>query len=198
MRLNRYRLDGVLLSLAVLAGGCGYHFGAEGTALPPSAKTIYVQTFSNHSRFTGLNDEMMRYIKDDIADRDRLTVVDSPDDADLLLSGEVFRADSIPGNTNAVGEPLFFTDSISLQAKLVDRKSHQVLWSGTVNSDAQVPIVSSAVITTSPLFLQQNLRSQDTANLPDIQLAQTQRVAGQQQMMQQAAQNLYSAMAEGF
>ncbi|HZP46412.1 MAG TPA: hypothetical protein VFB15_12255, partial [Candidatus Binataceae bacterium] len=60
------------------------------------------------------------------------------------------------------------------------------------------PVVSSAVITTSPMFLQQNLRSQDTANLPDIQLAQTQMAAGQQQMMQQLAENLYSSMAEGF
>ena len=65
--------------------------------LPPQAKTIYVATFGNHTRFTGLNDEFMRYMKDEIANHKRLTVVDSPDGADLVLSGEVLYNQAIPG-----------------------------------------------------------------------------------------------------
>ncbi|HVN28231.1 MAG TPA: hypothetical protein VMT64_07075, partial [Candidatus Binataceae bacterium] len=67
------------LSLVVLLlAGCGYHFASSGEALPSTAKTIYVDKFSNKTRFTGLNDQLMRYVKDEIAVHDRLQVVDSP------------------------------------------------------------------------------------------------------------------------
>jgi len=67
-----------------------------------------------------------------------------------------------------------------------------------VTGSQSAPAVASAVVTTSPWFLQQNLRSQDIAQLPDIQLAQTQRNFSRDQMMEQLAQNLYVSMSEGF
>jgi hypothetical protein len=72
------------------------------------------------------------------------------------------------------------------------------VWANVLSSINQFPTVSSTVITTSPEFLQQNLRSQDIANLPDIQVAQTQQAASSTQMMTKMAQNIYSAMSEGF
>ena len=69
--------------------GCGYHFAASGDALPQGANTIYVSLFTNSTRVTGLNDELMRYVKDEIALHRRLKVVDSPAGADLELSGDV-------------------------------------------------------------------------------------------------------------
>ncbi|HZP45918.1 MAG TPA: LptE family protein, partial [Candidatus Binataceae bacterium] len=115
----------------ILMSGCGYHFGAAGTALPPSARTIYVETFTNHTRFTGINDEFMRYLKDEIANHDRLQLVDSPDQADLVLSGEITRLEPSPISTNTVGEPLDYAESLSASASLYDRRSRQVLWNTT-------------------------------------------------------------------
>jgi len=71
----------------LMLSGCGYHFASSGDALPPSAETIYVSRFTNNTRITGANDELMRYIKDEIALHSRLKVVDSPATADLELSG---------------------------------------------------------------------------------------------------------------
>ena len=82
MRKSRYPRPSRLLGFAIVAGlcisGCGYHFAASGDALPQDARTIYVARFGNGTRLTGVNDELMRYIKDEIAMHDRLKVVDSP------------------------------------------------------------------------------------------------------------------------
>lgn len=185
--------------LIPLVAGCGYHFAAEGSALPAQAKTIYVEKFTNHTRFTGIDDEFMLVLKDEIADHKRLDLTDDPNTADLVLSGEVVYLDSLPGATNAVGEPILYFESMSANASLTDTHTHRVIWTmHGVNAGGQAPVVSGAVITTSPNFLQQNLRAQDIAKLPDIQLAQTQQTATRDQIMEQLAQNLYASMTEGF
>jgi hypothetical protein len=185
--------------LAVGLAGCGYHFAASGSGLPAQAKTVYVEKFGNHTRYTGINDEFMRYIKDEIADHKRLDLVDSPNQADLVLQGEVYSVETRPLASNAVGEPIVYSEALRAVASLTDNHTHEVIWSSkSIGAVGNAPAVSSAVITTSPIFLQQNFRSQDIASLPDIQLAQTQRVATRQYDMEQLAQNLYTAMSEGF
>jgi hypothetical protein len=187
------------LIAATLAGGCGYQFGAQGSALPAQAKTIYVEKFDNHTRYNGLDDQFMRYLKDEIADRKRLELVDAPEQADLMLTGEVVTLQSLPLATNAVSEPITYTESLGANATLTDTHTHQVIWqSNGINAGEQVPVVAGAVITTSPEFLQQNLRAQDIGNLPDMQLARTQTSFSRDELMQQVAQNLYASMSEGF
>ena len=60
------------LGALLLLAGCGYHFASSGSGLPQDSKTIYVARFSNTSRFTGYNDQFMRYMKDQIAEHKRL------------------------------------------------------------------------------------------------------------------------------
>src|SRR5260370_2876502 len=80
VRKSRYPSLSRLAWLAMIAmlSGCGYHFAGSGDALPSSAETIYVQQFSNHTRQTGINDEFMRYVKDEIASHRRLHVLRTP------------------------------------------------------------------------------------------------------------------------
>ena len=185
---------GALLMLA----GCGYHFASEGSGLPQDAKTIYVSRFSNTSRFTGINDQFMRYVKDQVAEHKRLQLVDDPSQADLVLSGQILRVDTAPVGFNGVSETSIYQQYMVVRAQLQDRHTDKVLWANVLSSIDQFPTVSSTVITTSPEFLQQNLRSQDIANMPDLQVAQTQQAASSTQMMTRMSQNIYSAMSEGF
>jgi hypothetical protein len=182
----------------LLLAGCGYQFAAAGTGFPSDAKTIYVARFSNSSRFTGINDQFMRYLKDEIANHKRLLVVDSPGHADLVLTGAILRVDTLPVGFNGAMEASLYQQYMVVEAQLRDRRTKRVLWSNVMNSFEQYPTVSSTVITTSPIFLQQNLRSQDIANLPDLQVAQTQEAFSTQQMMTTMAQQLYASMSEGF
>lgn len=195
--ITRAGFAAALGALLILAG-CGYHFESEGSGLPQDAKTIYVARFSNSSRFTGVNDQFMRYLKDQIAEHKRLQLVDEPQQADLVLSGQILRVDTTPVGFNGVSETSLYQQYMVVRAQLQDRHTDKVLWANVLSSIDQYPTVSSTVVTTSPEFLQQNLRSQDIANMPNIQVAQTQQAFSSGQMMTRMSQNIYSAMSEGF
>lgn len=190
------------LALVMLISGmsaCGYHFGAEGSGLPAQAKTIYVEKFTNHSRYTGLDDQFDQYLKDEIDQHKRLQLVDDPGQADLVLSGEFSYITSLAAATNAVSEPIQYTQTLTANAQLVDQHTKKVIWRSTgLSATDSYATVSSAVVTTSPQFLQGNLRSRDIANLPDMQLARTQSAFSQEQNLQNLAQSVYVSMSEGF
>ncbi len=193
------RLLALVAATALGAAGCGYHFASSGDALPSGAQTIYVQRFDNRTRFTGLNDDFMRYVKDEIAMHRRLKVVDDPATADLVLTGEVKYAAATPVNFNSVLEPTIYNQNMSVSAALKDTHSEKVIWSTrNVNNVQHDPVVGQTVVTTTPTFLQQNLRGGDLTQMPDIQVAQSETSATRDVMMQKVAANLYSEMAEGF
>ena len=201
--MSQYPRPSRLLGLVIVAGlflsGCGYHFAASGDALPSSAQTIYVARFGNQTRVTGVNDEVMRYIKDEIDLHRRLKIVDSPDSADLELSGAVRFTTQTPSNFNSALEPTQYTQTVVLSAMLRDMHTKKTIWtSNNISSGEHTPVVPQTTVTTTPTFLQQNLRTEDIAGLTDIQTAQSETSAYRDVMMQQLAQNLYAQMAEGF
>ena len=180
-------------------GGCGYRFAASGAGLPSNAETIYVARFSNKSRITGLNDQFARYLKDEIASHKRLRVVDDPANADLKLEGQIVSDETLPSTFNSVFEPTQYNEVILVSATLADNRTGKTIWNvRRMGGNEFYPVVPQAVVPTSPEFLQQNLRAQNINNLPDIQVAETQRRASQDQMMTDLAHNLYAAMSEGF
>lgn len=179
--------------------GCGYHFEAEGSGLPPQAKTIYVEKFTNRTRVTGLNDQFMRYLDDEIDSRKRLELVDSAAQADLILSGMIAFSESSPVSFNTASEPTIYAKSVTADATLTDAHSHKVVWASRgLSGSQQFATVAQSLVTTSPYFLQQNLRSQDIAQMTNIQVQQSQEAASDDIIMQQLAQNLYASMSEGF
>jgi len=141
----------------------------------------------------------MRYLKDEIANHKRLTMVDDESDADLIMRGTIVQVDTLPIGFNGALEPTLYQLYIVVEAELIDRRTKKVLWnSGLMSNQQQFPVTAPTVVTTSPYFLQQNLRAQDISNLPDLQVAQTQRSAWNDQMMTQLCQDMYASMANGF
>jgi hypothetical protein len=198
-RLSDLLVAAAAAALAIALGGCGYHLAASGDALPQNAKTIYVERFANSTRFTGANDELMRYIKDEIAMHDRLQEVDSASQADLVLTGDIESIYTLPSAYNSVLEPTIYAQSISVAAQLRDVKENKIIWQAHgINNSQNAQVVAQTVVTTTPTFQQQNLRGADIAKMQDIQVAQTQNAAARDQMMQNVAKNLYAEMAEGF
>jgi hypothetical protein len=203
VKKSRYPRPSSLLGFVIAASfgvaGCGYHFAASGDSLPSNAQTIYVERFGNNTRETGVNDELMRYIKDEIAMHRRLKVVDSPDGADLELSGEVKRAYQTPVNFNAVLEPTSYRNSMYVSASLKDLHTKKVIWSAArIGSAPTGPIVAQNIVTTTPSFLQQNLRGGDIAGMTDLETAQSQTAVAQDTMMSRLAHTMYVDMSEGF
>jgi len=189
-----------MVVLAVLlTSGCGYHFGASGTNLPPTAQTIYISRFANRTRQTGLNDEFMVYLKDEVARHKRLSIVDDPSEADLTLTGQVTQSLAIPNAFNSVLEPTQYGETMIVRAWLHDRRSGKLLWSTNGIGDTEnYGTVSQNVLNTTPTFLQQNLRSADIARMSDIQTAETQERSARTTMMTTLAAHMYDSMATGF
>jgi hypothetical protein len=189
----------ILLFRGIVATGCALHFVDNGGNLPATAKTIYVANFENMTRVQGINDQFMRYVIDTISSRGRLTVVNDPAAADLLLGGQIQYAASAPTTFNAVDEPLQYANALTIGATLTDRRSNKVLWhSNGITGSAVAPVVAQGLVPTTPQFLRQNLRGPDLLRMTDIQVAETQNLAANDQMMQQAASELYADMMWGF
>jgi hypothetical protein len=177
--------------------GCSLSFAANGT-LPDSAKTIYVEPFANTTRVPGVNDQITIYIKQEISSRGRLIVVSDPASADLILTGSVLYYGTYARTSNSIAEPLDYADTITITAKLRERTAHKVIWSTDgLSGRLNVPVVSQAIVPTTPQFLRQNLRGPDLANMPDLQVAATQQSVTKQQLMSQVASELYTDMAWG-
>jgi lipopolysaccharide assembly LptE-like protein len=188
-----------LLAVTAALSGCGYHFAGAGDALPSSAQTIYVEQFSNRTRVTGINDEFMRYLKDEIALHRRLKLVDNPAEADLELTGYVRYAATTPINFNSVLEPTIYNQSMEVSADLKDTHQNKTIWTTrNVGATQHTPTLAQTVVTTTPTFLQQNLRGGDIAQMTDLQTAQSMTAASSDVMMQNLAKSLYAEMAEGF
>jgi hypothetical protein len=186
----------VLLMLAAVQA-CSIHFAANGD-LPDTAKTIYVARFENRTRVPGINEQFTIVLKQQISHYARLVVVDDKNDADLTLSGAVLYYGTAVKTTNAVAEPFAYGDMLSVSAQLIDHTTGKILWSTpAVMSSATAPVVTQAIVPTTPQFLQQNLRGSDLVNMPDIQVAATQQATAQDRLMVETANELYTDMAWG-
>jgi outer membrane lipopolysaccharide assembly protein LptE/RlpB len=198
-RLTDFSCRLLAITAMITGAGCGYHFAAAGSGLPDNAQTIYVQDFSNASTNTGLNNQLMRYVKEEIEEHKRLTLVDNSQGADLTLSGAIELQNTLPTTFNSVAEPTQYSEMITISAALRDNHTNKVIWQTDHMTDVDnYPVVSQAAITTSPTFLQGNLRSQDIAQMPDLQVAASEQHLTQGQMLQQIAKNLYNSMSDGF
>ena len=192
-------VSAVFLLAAVFAiTGCGLHFADNGSALPDSAKTIYVARFENLTYVPGVQEQFMRYMKDAISSRARLVVVSDPAQADLVLTGKILYTGTAPASLSGASEPLSYGNMMMISATLTDRKTNAVIWrSPGISASAQASIVAQAIVPTSPQFLRQNLRGPDILNMTDMQVAATQEAAAQGNMMQQLAYEVYADMSWG-
>lgn len=207
--MSRYRAStafwplSIILSMyfalaTVATNGCAMHFADNGSALPSSAKTIYVAPFENLTYVSGVNDQFMRSMKDAISSRGRLVVVDDPGQADLLLGGKILYAGAAPASLSGVSEPLSYGNTMIVATTLTDRRTNAVIWSTrSISGSSQASVVAQAIVPTTPQFLKQNLRGPDILKMTDMQVAATQETVAKGQMMQQIASEVYADMSWG-
>lgn len=207
--MSRYRASTVFWPLSIISSmyfalatvainGCAMHFADNGSALPSSAKTIYVAPFENLTYVSGVNDQFMRSMKDAISSRGRLVVVDDPGQADLLLGGKILYAGAAPASLSGVSEPLSYGNTMIVAATLTDRRTNAVIWSTrSISGSSQASVVAQAIVPTTPQFLKQNLRGPDILKMTDMQVAATQETVAKGQMMQQIASEVYADMSWG-
>lgn len=181
-------------------GGCGYQFVGESSLLPKEARTIYVEPFVNRSRDVGLDKELTTALRGEFYRRGQLKIVESAEQADLILSGVIRSLDSTVASVNRDDEVLQYESLLIMDVTLRRREPNEILWRGQGVRLNQVYAGSrAAVVTTSSAFQSTGtLNSTDVSRLTDIQLTELDRRAIRDRLMEQFARELHQRVTEMF
>jgi len=181
-------------------GGCGYQFVGESSLLPKEARTIYVEPFVNRSRNVGLDKELTTALRGEFYRRGQLKIVESAEQADLILSGVIRSLDSTVASVNRDDEVLQYESLLIMDVTLRRREPNEILWRGQGVRLNQVYAGSrAAVVTTSSAFQSTTtLNSRDVSQLTDIQLTELDRRAVRDRLMEQFARELHQRVTEMF
>lgn len=196
LRSSRIRLGLLALSLAC---GCGYQFVGESSLLPKDARSIYVEPFINRSRDVGLDKELTTAMRGEFYRRGELRVVDTPEQADIILAGTIRSLDSTVATVNREDEVLQYEAVMILDVTVRRREPDQILWRGQAVRLNQIYGGSrAAVVTTSSEFRTGTLNVTDVQRMTDIQLTESERRAVRAQLMEQFARELRQRIVEMF
>ena len=77
------------LLLAATLAGCGYGLVGRTSSLPPDIQEIYIEPLGNRTLREQIDQEFTRAITDEFIRRQRYRVVNSMEEADAVLVGEV-------------------------------------------------------------------------------------------------------------
>jgi hypothetical protein len=193
---SRTWLSIVALSLAC---GCGYQFVGESSLLPKDARTIYVEPFINRTRDVGIEKELTTATRGEFYRRGELRVVDSPEQADIILAGTIRSLDSTVATVNREDEVLQYEAVMILDVTVRRREPDQILWRGQAVRLNQIYGGSrAAVVTTSSEFRTGTLNVTDVRRMTDVQLTESERRAVREQLMEQFARELRQRIVEMF
>ena len=193
---SRAWLSIVALSLAC---GCGYQFVGESSLLPKDARTIYVEPFINRTRDVGIEKELTTAMRGEFYRRGELRVVDSPEQADIILAGTIRSLDSTVATVNREDEVLQYEAVMILDVTVRRREPDEILWRGQGVRLNQVYGGSrAAVVTTSSEFRTGTLNVSDVRRMTDIQLTESERRVVRSQLMEQFARELRQRIVEMF
>ena len=184
-------------------GGCGYQFVGESSLLPKEARTIYVEPFVNRSRDVGLDKELTTALRGEFYRRGQLKIVDSAEQADVILSGVIRCYSECPGarvlSANSNDEVLQYESLLIMDVTLRRREPNEILWRGQGVRLNQVYAGSrAAVVTTSSAFRTGTFNSTDVSQLTDIQQTEVDRRATRDRLMEQFARELHQRVTEMF
>ncbi len=126
---NALRFTVVLLLLVELSA-CGYHLVGTTSFLPEDIENLYVENFQNQTRWVDMDQRLMEAMTLEWVRRRRLRLVDSPGQADVVLSGVIMRVAVIPVSYDDSGLANEYQMSLQTSVQLTDVRGEEpeVLW----------------------------------------------------------------------
>jgi len=118
------------LVLLFLLSSCGYHLRGRPPGFSPEWRSIYVEIFRNRTSETRAGVLLSEALRERFARSGFLRLADSPQGADLILSGEIRRLAVGGVSYNRYTETLERRLSVELRAELRDRQG-RILWRNT-------------------------------------------------------------------
>ncbi len=187
-----------MVALALGLGGCGYHFAGAGVGLPPTARTVSVAVFANHTREHGLEVSLRRAIEEEFRRRGALDVVADPD-GDLIVSGTIRRFQTTPVAFISTSEAVQFQGIVQISFRLVERSTKRVIYENKLLQESlDFGAVSDVVVTTSPRFQRGTIDARDLAQMTNVQLGEARRRESLIELVDLLARDVYLQTMEGF
>lgn len=180
--------------------GCGYGFRGSGTILPPEVRRIYIPLAENRSTEPSLPRIVTEAVRDEFDKYGVVTVVDSADEADAILSLKILQirrgSRTTTGRTDS---DLQLDTSLSIAGAL-ETISGRRLWTNPgLSISKAIGIDRNVVVSSSPDFAASGLASSDISGLSERELARGQERDAFQALAAQAARQIYdNAVAEDF
>jgi outer membrane lipopolysaccharide assembly protein LptE/RlpB len=126
------RLALVLMLVATMLGGCGYHLAERTGSLPEGVNTLYVQLFTNHTSEPYLENLVTNAVISRISSKSGVSLVEDKKTADAVLTGEVTGYSVSTVAYNSRDTAAIYRTTITALATLT-RADGKVLWKGTVS-----------------------------------------------------------------
>ena len=128
-------IPALLLTSLVLLTGCGYTLVGQASNLPEDIRKIYLQPLENSTPRSQVEQILTRAISDELLTRRRYELVNSADEADAILSGNVLNFNVRPVEFDSEGLADNFEVTISADMKFARRairdEEGEVLWANS-------------------------------------------------------------------
>ena len=120
----------VVLLLVAELSGCGYHLVGTTSFLPEDIHTLYVEKFVNQTKWVDMDQRLMEALTLEWVRRRRLQLVDTPGQADVVLSGTIQRLAVIPVSYDDQGRANEYQMSLQAMVQLKDVRGDEaeILW----------------------------------------------------------------------
>jgi outer membrane lipopolysaccharide assembly protein LptE/RlpB len=120
----------VVLFLLAEVSGCGYHLVGTTSFLPEDIETLHVEKFVNQTKWVDMDQRLMEALTLEWVRRRRLQLVDTPAQADVVLSGTIQRLAVIPVSYDDQGRANEYQMSLQAMVQLKDVRAEEaeVLW----------------------------------------------------------------------
>jgi hypothetical protein len=117
------------LLLSVTLAGCGYHVGGKPVGVPAGWKTVAVPIFVNKTAKYRIEQRLTEGVIHELLQRTSWRVIQNPDAADGILTGEVTRIESAPLLFNqSSGQVTTLVITVYVKVTLTDRVTKKVVF----------------------------------------------------------------------
>ena len=127
----RSALPFLVLCLLML-GGCGYQFSEKTNRFSEGENRLYIELFGNKTAEPYLEDLVTNAVVTRFARKPEMEIVESWDDADVVLTGTVTGYSSSAVSYGPEDRILEYRATLSVQATLRQATDGKALWKGRV------------------------------------------------------------------
>jgi outer membrane lipopolysaccharide assembly protein LptE/RlpB len=119
-----------VLGLLIALLGCGYHLVGTSDYLPPEIERLHVKLFENQTARADMDQRVAEALNLEWVRRGRFQLVDSPEDADVVLSGTMIRLGVIPVSFDESGRATEYQMTLMTEVRLEDVREEEpvLLW----------------------------------------------------------------------